>query len=519
MSTELAFGWRPIENGYSSGLDFLGLAAPIEGILDTETSGITNATARARYFSIVPWYYWRYTQLGGEGSAADQRRFAIGFEMLLAYANIAWLEKTESSMSGIIRREYCEKVWKKRKDSLPLRDGDVGDTPSPLDAALYGPSLRRLSLLGRHSQVHTCRDAGKIMAEELDKSLRHLSGYEDLVDASHISSSMVQEWADHLCLEQPTEREAELLTALLFSFAEFEQDEVPPRVFTMMLFLNMGLTTDSAFTSSTIEEALATGLDLSGKSFTPESILKATHTRWRILAILKFLRHASELAFAAIHRRVKDGTTRFANAESAAFDLIRQTTQQTSRIPASYSDLLKKYESGASPPGWKPEDESPELVLRHALKLCAWCHAMLRTESGLKLLDDEMARVGQHLDADLLGYYEQLEDLIEKDTEVTLRWLCVDRAVARHFQVASRKLVQHDTFRLIEDEEGVRATDKCPIADVAIRIDSMLSLVADVKLLQRSDAGYATIPVTKPWFADHVARISSSLNPPVDGAP
>lgn len=511
MSTELAFGWRRIEKGFSSGLDFLGLAGPIEGILDAETSGITNATARARYFSIVPWYYWRYTQLGGEGSSADQRRFAIGFEMLLAYANIAWLEKTESSMSGIIRRDYCDKVWKENSVSLPLRDGEVGDTPSPLDAALYGPSLRRLNLLGRYSQVHTCRDAGKIMAEELDKGLRNLSGYDDLVDASSVSSETVKEWAGHLCLELPTERETELLRALLFSYGEFEQDEVPPRVFTMMLFLNLGQTTKDTFTSSTIEEALTTGFDLSGKVFTPEPILKATHSRWRILSILKFLRHASELAFGAIHRHVKDGSTQFANAEAAALNLIVETVDTTdSGVPPSYGDLLSKYASGESPPGWKPKDESPKVVLRHAINLCAWCHAMLRTESGQMLLDDEMAQVGQHLDADLIGYFEHLENLSESDVSVALRWLSVDRAVARHFQVAARKLVQHDTFRLIEDEEGVRATDKCPIADVAIRIDSMLSLLADVRLLARSGDGYIAVPGTRKFCHEQIIRVDGT---------
>ncbi|QEG43420.1 hypothetical protein [Roseimaritima ulvae] len=512
MSVELAYGWRPIEKGYSSGLDFLGLARPIEGILDAETSGITNATARARYFSIVPWYYWRYTQLGGEGSAAEQRRFAIGFEMLLAYANIAWLEKSGSAMSGIIRRDYCDKVWKEKRESLPLRDGDVGETPSPLDAAFYGPSLRRLNLLGRYSQFHTCRDAGLIMAEELDKNFRQLGGYDELVDASSVDTATVHEWADHLCLEQPTERETELLRALLFSFGDFEQDEIPPRVLTMMLFLNMGLTANAPFTSSTIEEALATGLDLSGAQFTPEPILKSTHTRWRILAMLKFLRHASELAFAAIHLHVKEGATRYANAEAAALDLIAQSIHENAELPQSYSDFLVGYESETLPPGWKPEGESPQIVLRHALKLCVWCHVLLRTEAGQTLLDDDMAKVGEHLDADLLGYYEQLEDLIEQDTEIALKWLCINRAIARHFQVAARKLVQHDTFRLIEDEEGVRATDKCSIADVAIRIDSILSLVADVKLLQRSDGGYLIVPATKPWFADHTVRIGSSIN-------
>lgn len=128
--------------------------------------------------------------------------------------------------------------------------------------------------------------------------------------------------------------------------------------------------------------------------------------------------------------------------------------------------------------------------------------------TSLPLRDGE---VGQHLDADLLGYFEQLENLIESDMADALRWLCVDRAVARHFQVAARKLVQHDTFRLIEDEEGVRATDKFPIADVAIRIDSMLSLIADVKLLTRTDDGYVIAPATQPWYDEQIARIASSM--------
>ena len=68
MNNETAFGWRALDLGDSSGLDFLGLATPIEGILDAETSGITNATARARYFSLVPWYYWKYATQPGDGA-------------------------------------------------------------------------------------------------------------------------------------------------------------------------------------------------------------------------------------------------------------------------------------------------------------------------------------------------------------------------------------------------------------------------------------------------------------------
>ena len=121
MSHEPAFGWRPLSKGMSSGLDFLGLAAPIEGLLDAETSGITNATRRVRYFSLVPWYYWKYARQGGKGSAKDQRRFAIGFEMRIASANLAWIQATGSDLNGIIRREYCEKKWKGGAKRLPLR--------------------------------------------------------------------------------------------------------------------------------------------------------------------------------------------------------------------------------------------------------------------------------------------------------------------------------------------------------------------------------------------------------------
>ena len=118
-----------------------------------------------------------------------------------------------------------------------------------------------------------------------------------------------------------------------------------------------------------------------------------------------------------------------------------------------------------------------------------------------------MVRVGQGLDADLAGYVEQLQGLLDQPLEVGLRWLLVDRGIARHFQVAARKLVQHDTFRLIEDEGGVTATSSCPVADVAIRIDSMLSLLADVQLLETGDPGYRSSSETETWYRSQIARL------------
>lgn len=512
MTNETAFGWRTIDLGFSSGLDFLGLAGPIEGILDAETSGLTNATARARYFSIVPWYYWKYAKQGGEGSAKDQRRFAIGFEMLLAYANIAWLEQTGGAMSGIIRRDFCETMWKEDRFVLPLRGDAVGDTPSPLDAALYGPSLRRLNLIGQIGQLHTCRAAGQLMAEELDKTLGAVESCQSLLRTEEIERETVGEWAQHLSLERPTSREIELLRSLLFADAEFDEGDTPPRVFTMLLLLNFAAGTENWFTASDVEVALATGNDFNGQYFHADPFLREVHTHWRILALLKFLRHACEMAFAAVHAHVQSGAPGFASAERAAADLIEQTVNeqphQESRLPDEFGQLVDQSASILKPPSWKPRDQMPTTQLRHAIALAAWCHALLKTKHGQSLLDDEMACVGESLNADLRTYADQMDDLVRRPLREALRWLSVDRAIARHFQVAARKLVQHDTFRLIEDEEGVKATAKCPIADVAIRIDSMLSLISDLQLLRRGDDGYAKSKETEGWYKGQLERFS-----------
>jgi hypothetical protein len=159
--------------------------------------------------------------------------------MLIAYANIAWVKATGSKVAGIIRKDDCRKEWKQKKAVLPLRGTGVADTPSPLDAALYGPSLRRLNLLGQYGEVHTCRDAGIIIAEELDKTLSQVMNWDPLMDAMTVERSTVEQLANPLSLERPIEREVELLRALLFSYGAFSVSDVPPRVYTLLLLITI----------------------------------------------------------------------------------------------------------------------------------------------------------------------------------------------------------------------------------------------------------------------------------------
>ena len=511
-SEEVAFGWRPIADKTSAGLDFLGLASPIEGILNVETEGITNATERARYFSIIPWIYWMYAGQGGQGSRKDQRRFAIGFEQLLAYANIASVEATGNPMTGIIRRDECERNWKSDIHELPLRR-EVGDTPSPLDAALYGPSLRRFNLLSRVDHVHGCADAGRIIAEELDKSLSQLEGKRFLLTADTVRRSTVQAWAKSLCLDKPLPGEKRLLRSLLFSTGEFDAGHVPSRVKSMLLLLSLAAVTAASFTTAELETCLASGTSPGGTEFTPDTRLQESWQRWRILACLKYLRHASELGFAAVHRFVTEhaeGGSFFPTAADAASQLCQDAVSNTgseTALPADYQKLLKQFTSPGTYPGWEPGTPSAVGLLQHAMRVVAWCHMQLSSPTGLSLLTHKAATIGFEFDADLSGWHTQLETLKHGSTLDALQWLTVDRGIARHFRVAARKLMQHDTFRLIEDERGVHATEKCPVAGIAIRIEAMLSLMKDVGLLNRTDDGYMIDNSAASWISRQLRRL------------
>ncbi len=510
---ELSFGWRPLADKTSSGLDFLGLASPIEGILDVETEGITNATDRARYFSIMPWIYWKYATQGGQGNRKEQRHFTIGFEQLLAYANIANVETTGRPMTGIIRRDECERHWKKGLQELPLR-GDVGETPSPLDPALYGPSLRRFNLLSRVDHVHGCANAGRVIAEELDKTFSQLEGTRTLLTAETVQRSMVHAWAEYLCLDKPVPGEKRQLRSLLFSTDEFDSGSVPSRVKSMLLLLSLAAESTDPFTTAELETSLATGISPRGSEFTSDWRLQETWTRWRIMACLKYLRHASELGFAAVHRFITENAEAgriFPTAEVAARQLCQEVVSgndPAESLPQEYQQLLQQFSPSTPYIGWEPEDNSPTSLLRHAMQLVVWCHSLLSSPIGLPLLSHKAATSGFEYDADLSGWYGHLERHKLLSTFEALRWLTVDRGIARHFRVAARKLVQHDTFRLIEDERGVHATESCPVAGIAIRIGAMLSLMSDVGLLDRESGRYVASATTAEWLKKQLNRLS-----------
>lgn len=483
---EAAFGWKPALEKTSAGQDFLGLMAPIENILDAVTSGLTNATVRARYFTLVPWYFWRYTQLAGETNRQEQKAFAAGFEMLIAYANVAAIELEDGAGTGIIRRDLATEEWRTGNYVLPLRGNRIPETPSPNDAVLYGPSLRRLNLLGKTEKFETCQKGGSLIAGRLDAILRKMPSCEQLMTATTVTRDEVESWIPHLRLDRISNLEKQLLRDLFFSTRDFEHEETPPRVLTLQLLMDLANTASVTFNEEDVENALASGTDLSGFEFNADTRLAETHTQWRIIVLLKQFRHASELAFDAVHRHINHSGRHFDSAESACEDLLREMIH-ADLLPDSYKGLREQVKGTMTGVSWEPDGSTAVDVLQHAAAIVAWCHNILDDDRNAYLLAHTLATFGSSIEADIRTYFDQLTAIKSRKTNELLKWLCVDRAIARHFQVAARKLVQHDTYRIIEDAGRVSASDNCPIAGVAVRIGAMLSILADIGLLQRDD--------------------------------
>jgi hypothetical protein len=63
--------------------------------------------------------------------------------------------------------------------------------------------------------------------------------------------------------------------------------------------------------------------------------------------------------------------------------------------------------------------------------------------------------------ASLATYADEMGQFDRQPLAEVATWLLIDRGLARHNRVAAGKLWEHDTFRLIEDERGVKAVGNC----------------------------------------------------------
>jgi hypothetical protein len=510
-----ALGWRGPELNLRPGLDFLGLASPIEWILNLLTPGLTNATERARYLTLVPWIYWRYTRLQDKGGVRDQRLYANGFEAILAYAALVREAKTGRVVRGVIRRRFATRYIGESRATLPIRGSSVKPHPSPMDAALYGPSLVRLRLLGRRGKLHVVRPWGAALAKAVDPVLRDLPQARAKRISETIPRTELHKWAALGTLDRISPGECRLIRALLFSMKPFEDAEGAERAKSLALTLAIAQGATEPFGHDKLEIALITQRDLDRKSFQPAACLSNTATHWRIVLLLKTFRHASEYAFGALYEHVSRSPVTYQTLRQAAEDLI-DTMEMASgdgrndsepHHYRTFGELLDKSAADTDPPHEGGQWDRAGTVLWWSIRTLAWAYGQISKPGEPSLLEERAASFGSMAGSSLRGYHAALSALADAPPWAAARWLLFDRGISRHNFVAARKLYMHDTFRLVEDEAGVQVRSGCPLSPVQVRTAAMLSLLSDVKLLRRTEDGYLPTKVGQQFLAKYLARL------------
>jgi hypothetical protein len=244
--------------------------------------------------------------------------------------------------------------------------------------------------------------------------------------------------------------------------------------------------------------------------------LKNIATHWRIVLLLKMFRHASEYAFGALYDHVCQSPVTYRTLRQAAEDLIDTMVMELadggsdpeSHRYRTFGELLHQCAAETEPPHEGGLSDRPGTVLWWSIRTLAWAYGQVSRPGEPSLLEDRAASLGSMAGSSLRDYHAALSTLADAPPRAVARWLLFDRGVARHNTVAARKLYMHDTFRLVEDEAGVRLRSGCPLSPVQVRTAAMLSLLSDVRLLRRTEDGYLPTKAGQRFVAKYLGHLA-----------
>lgn len=492
MSRVVSCGWRAIAPPGREAPDPLGFDPPIAMLLDYCTPGITNATRRARYLTLVPWMLHRHARRAGDKSSRSHRRVVHGLERVVAYANLALEAKTGRSVEALIRRRECSRAWKNPGIvELPLRGPGFGRTPSPLDAPQYGPALRRLQLTHRIDRLHVCAEWGRRMAAIFGKEASLTSEEIRAISSRTVARPLIERVATRFALGEMSSGERVGVTKLLLGEAPFASTEAERRARSLALILRIVGASRRPATERSIERTLASGLaGLDRTALVPPG-LERTARLWQTISLLKTLRRAGERALRAVHDEVANRPA--SDIESALSSLVARLVARLAKggIDALNDPLERLVPIRRGRPAFPRaprEFECPEEYLAHALSLLGWVVAVAGSPLGLSLLKQDLATAGRARGASLRDTVDPLSDMKGSPIVAIAHWLVQERTLARHDAEAARR--GRFRYRVLVDELGVEARGRCPLAAVAIRVGAILSLLRDIKLIRDRGGGF-----------------------------
>lgn len=157
--------WVSFDAETATGLDLLGLRAPLQQISNEIFNGVTTITPKLRYLSAITWIISRYYEAKLPDKKSSFMAFAAGQEAAIVMAN-RFSDRTATSLVGVTGADAALDSGKNR---LPLRQ-----LTQNIAFNAYISSSRQLHLTrasgGGLSRLS--KERGGPLADEFDKIIR-----------------------------------------------------------------------------------------------------------------------------------------------------------------------------------------------------------------------------------------------------------------------------------------------------------------------------------------------------------
>lgn len=109
--------WVSFDAENATGLDLLGLRAPVQLISNELFNGVTTITPKLRYLSVITWIIWRYYAAKLPDARPSFIEFAAAQEAMVVMAN-RFSDRTATNLVGVTEADIALDTGKNR---LPLR--------------------------------------------------------------------------------------------------------------------------------------------------------------------------------------------------------------------------------------------------------------------------------------------------------------------------------------------------------------------------------------------------------------
>lgn len=280
--------WVTFDAEEPTGLDLLGLRAPVQAIGNELMDGLTTVTPKPRYLSVLSWAIARYLVSGLPKRWQEFRQFVAAQEAALVMANVV-RERSTQRLVGV--QEARDRV-----DS-GARTLSLEPLVQQIALNIYASSGEQLGLTFSDGGVFgLSRERGERLAKAFDKGVLETQYAKRLArkkSVDQISRGEIKELAEHFSLDELPVREANILIDALLPLQPRLETSEPRRLATFATLLWLANEISAIPTEETLFEAAH------NPPAGAPAILRRTLNGWLVYAVRDLLAVAHEAVFEA----------------------------------------------------------------------------------------------------------------------------------------------------------------------------------------------------------------------------